>query len=107
MFAAAVAFQIVTLPVEFDATRRAKEVMNSYGILEPAEAAGAAKVLDAAAWTYIAAAVASILQLLYFLIVKYGFAIFHFHQRHSVLTPDLPKGVTFGKQRSQPIAVTR
>ena len=36
-----------------------------------------------------------------------GFAIFHFHQRHSVLTPDLPKGVTFGKQRSQPFAIAR
>jgi len=67
-FAATVVFQIVTLPVEFDATRRAKLVMAEYGILNPDEQAGAAAVLDAAAWTYIAAALAAVLQFLYFLI---------------------------------------
>lgn len=65
-FAATVAFQLITLPVEFDATRRAKLVMADYGILDATELRGAGKVLDAAAWTYIAAALAAVLQLLYF-----------------------------------------
>ncbi len=68
LFSATVAFQLVTLPVEFDASRRAKELVLDYGILAPHERVGVDKVLNAAAWTYVAAAVSSILTLLYFLL---------------------------------------
>ena len=67
LFSATVAFQLVTLPVEFDASKRAKELVVNYGILGPSEQVGVSKVLNAAAWTYVAAAVTSILTLLYFL----------------------------------------
>ena len=67
LFSATVAFQLVTLPVEFDASKRAKELVVNYGILAPSEQVGVSKVLNAAAWTYVAAAVTSILTLLYFL----------------------------------------
>jgi hypothetical protein len=68
IFGAVVAFQMVTLPVEFDASRRAKLALAGHGILTPEELPGAARVLDAAAWTYIAAAATAVMQLLYFLI---------------------------------------
>jgi Zn-dependent membrane protease YugP len=71
VFAATVVFQMVTLPVEFDASRRAKVVMAGYGLLSPDEAEGAGRVLDAAAWTYVAAAAVAVSQLLYFLL-RYG-----------------------------------
>lgn len=65
LFALVVAFQVMTLPVEVDASRRAKAVLASTGIVSTEEeAAGVKKVLDAAAMTYFAAAAASILQLL-------------------------------------------
>ena len=67
LFSATVVFQLVTLPVEFDASNRAKELVVNYGILGPSERIGVDKVLNAAAWTYVAAAVTSILTLLYFL----------------------------------------
>ncbi len=66
-FAGAVLFQIVTLPVEFDASRRAVAVLNRQGILTATELDGTRKVLGAAALTYVAAAAAAVLQLLYFL----------------------------------------
>lgn len=66
LFGAVVLFQLVTLPVEIDASRRAKAVLAQTGIVQTQEeAAGVSKVLDAAAWTYIAAAAAGILQLIY------------------------------------------
>jgi Zn-dependent membrane protease YugP len=66
LFGAVVLFQIVTLPVEIDASRRAKAVLAHSGIVQSQdEAAGVSKVLDAAAWTYIAAAAAGALQLVY------------------------------------------
>ncbi len=68
LFSATVVFQLVTLPVEFDASRRAKELVVDYGIIAPHERIGVDKVLNAAAWTYVAAAVSSILTLLYFLL---------------------------------------
>jgi len=69
MFAAVVLFQIVTLPVEFDASRRAKAVLAQAGIVQtPEEARGVEKVLDAAAMTYVAAAAAGVLQLLYLIL---------------------------------------
>lgn len=64
IFAIAVLFQIVTLPVEFDASRRALACIERYGIVSGEEKSKSAKVLRAAAYTYVAAAAASILQLL-------------------------------------------
>lgn len=63
MFALVVVFQLVTLPVEFDASRRAIAILGTSGALYEDELRGAKKVLDAAALTYVAAAAASILQL--------------------------------------------
>lgn len=68
LFAFVVAFQVVTLPVEFDASRRALRVLTEGGILNPREQGAAREVLSAAALTYVAAAVASVLQLVYFLV---------------------------------------
>jgi Zn-dependent membrane protease YugP len=64
LFAGVVLFQLVTLPVEFDASRRAKAVLAQAGIVQTSEEArGVDKVLDAAAMTYLAAALAGVLQL--------------------------------------------
>lgn len=64
LFSAAVLFQLITLPVEFNASRRAIARLSETGILYGDELGQSKKVLDAAALTYIAAAAASILQLL-------------------------------------------
>lgn len=71
MFSAAVLFQLVTLPVEFNASNRALRILSSSGMLRPDEVEKTRKVLSAAALTYVAAAAASILQLLR-LIVLFG-----------------------------------
>ncbi len=63
-FALAVLFQLVTLPVEFNASARAVARIDQYGLLTTEEAKGCKKVLTAAAMTYVAAAASSILQLL-------------------------------------------
>ncbi len=63
-FSAAVLFQIITLPVEFNASRRAIAILESDYILEDEEVRGAKKVLGAAAMTYVAAAAMSLAQLL-------------------------------------------
>lgn len=63
-FAVAVIFQLVTLPVEFNASGRAVAKMSQYGLLTDQENSGAKKVLRAAALTYVASAASSILQLL-------------------------------------------
>ncbi len=63
-FSGAVLFQAVTLPVEFDASRRAMAQLTETGALAPQEVAGAKRVLDAAALTYVAAAAMAALQLL-------------------------------------------
>ncbi|MBN2799363.1 MAG: zinc metallopeptidase [Deltaproteobacteria bacterium] len=60
-------FQIVTLPVEIDASRRALRVLDRGQILQGEELTGARAVLSAAAWTYVAAAISSLLTLLYYL----------------------------------------
>lgn len=65
-------FTIVTLPVEFDASSRAKKLLVSEGILTPQEVQGVDKVLDAAALTYVAAAVSAILSLLYYVFILLG-----------------------------------
>ena len=64
VFALAVLFQVVTLPVEFNASGRALAMLGDYGMLERDEAAGCRKVLKAAALTYVAAAASALLQLL-------------------------------------------
>ena len=64
VFSLAVLFQIITLPVEFNASSRALEMVEQYGILGSEEVGHTKKVLSAAAMTYVAAAAASILQLL-------------------------------------------
>lgn len=72
MFTLAVLFQLVTLPVEFNASSRAVRLLDSQGILAGDEVDGTRKVLKAAALTYVAAAAASILQLLRLLILFGG-----------------------------------
>lgn len=67
LFSAVLLFQIVTLPVEFDASSRAKKLAFEYGIVTPGERDGVAKVLNAAAMTYVAGAISTLLTLLYFL----------------------------------------
>lgn len=64
VFALAVLFQVVTLPVEFNASGRALAMLGDYGMLEQDETSGCRKVLSAAALTYVAAAASAILQLL-------------------------------------------
>lgn len=64
VFALTVLFQLVTLPVEFNASRRAVEKVEQYGLLTEQEKGGCKKVLTAAALTYVAAAAAAALQLL-------------------------------------------
>jgi len=68
LFSLAVLFQIITLPVEFNASSRARDTLVATGILTDVEVAGAGKVLSAAALTYVAAAATAIVQLLYFLL---------------------------------------
>lgn len=67
LFAAVVLFQLVTLPVEFDASARAKRLAVESGVIYPEERLGMDKVLNAAAMTYVAAAITSLLTLLYYL----------------------------------------
>jgi Zn-dependent membrane protease YugP len=70
LFLAVVVFQLVTLPVEFDASHRAIVALEGGGLLGAEELSGARKVLQAAALTYIAALAASIGQLIYFFIAS-------------------------------------
>jgi Zn-dependent membrane protease YugP len=72
LFGAAVLFTLVTLPVEIDASRRAKKLLVGSGVIVGEEMKGVDKVLDAAAWTYVAAAVAAIGQLVYYLLLLGG-----------------------------------
>jgi Zn-dependent membrane protease YugP len=67
LYSVAVLFQIVTLPVEFDASRRAKQQLHDLGLVASNEAAGVKSTLTAAAWTYVAAALAAVAVLLYYL----------------------------------------
>jgi Zn-dependent membrane protease YugP len=67
MFSAFVLFTLVTLPVEFDASRRAVLALKEINIISASEIPGTEAVLRAAAMTYVAAAISAILQLLYFL----------------------------------------
>ena len=68
LFTAAVAFSVVTLPVEWDASARAKKALVTAGILQPSEREHAGSVLNAAFMTYVAGAVSSLATLLYYLL---------------------------------------
>ena len=70
MFSMAVLFQIITLPVEFDASRRALVELENEGILSAEEIRGGKAVLDAAALTYVAAAASAVSQLLRLLFIQ-------------------------------------
>lgn len=72
LFGIAVIFTLVTLPVEFDASRRAKKLLVNNGVLIGNEIKGVDKVLDAAALTYVAAAVAAVGQLIYYVFLLSG-----------------------------------
>ena len=72
LYAVAVLFQIVTLPVEFDASRRAAVQLAGLGLTTTQETDGVKKVLTAAALTYVAGALAALTQLLYFVLVFLG-----------------------------------
>ena len=70
LFAATAVFSLVTLPVELDASRRAKAWLSTSGVIHTGEMEGVNSVLDAAAWTYVAAAIQAISTVLY-----YGFLL--------------------------------
>ena len=72
LFTAAVAFTIVTLPVEFNASSRAVQALTAGGYMSQDELRGVRKVLGAAAMTYVAAAAAAVLQLVRFLLIIRG-----------------------------------
>jgi uncharacterized protein len=67
---AVLAFHVVTLPVEINASTRAYGLLTRYGVLSAREADGARRVLTAAAFTYIAAALTAFLTLLYLLLLS-------------------------------------
>lgn len=70
LFVGVIAFHIVTLPVEFDASRRALRLIDELGILQGDENRAAKSVLQAAAWTYVATAFYAVLQLIQLLIMS-------------------------------------
>ena len=72
LFGAAVLFQLVTLPVEFDASRRAVVEMERLGLATSADVGGSKQVLNAAALTYVAAAAASVAYLMYYVTMFLG-----------------------------------
>jgi Zn-dependent membrane protease YugP len=72
LFAVVVLFQLVTLPVEFDASRRAMVQIRELGLVTDGERQGAKKVLTAAAMTYVAAALAALSQLAYYAMIFLG-----------------------------------
>ncbi|CUA79194.1 zinc metallopeptidase [Anoxybacillus suryakundensis] len=69
LFSFAVAFQVITLPVEFNASSRAKDFMIAEGIIRNEEERGVNKVLNAAALTYVAAALISVLELIKYVLI--------------------------------------
>ncbi len=72
LFGAAVLFQLVTLPVEFDASKRAVAEMERLGLATTADVGGSKQVLNAAALTYVAAAAASVAYLMYYVMMFMG-----------------------------------
>ncbi len=77
LFALATVFALITLPVEFDASRRAKEALTNLGLTDGGlqrgdESSGVATVLSSAAWTYVASFASSVLSLLYYVMLVSG-----------------------------------
>lgn len=72
LFAAVIIFHVVTLPVEFDASNRALRLIDEFGILQGEENQGARKVLNAAAFTYVATALYALLQLVQYILIAMG-----------------------------------
>ena len=72
IFAIITLFQLVTLPVEYDASRRAKEQLFRLGLVHEDERTGVSRVLDAAALTYVAALISSAMTLLYYILRAQG-----------------------------------
>jgi Zn-dependent membrane protease YugP len=72
LYAVAVLFHFVTLPVEFNASRRAAGQLRELGLVAAGEGAGVQKVLNAAALTYVAGALAALTQLIYFALIFFG-----------------------------------
>jgi uncharacterized protein len=72
LYAVAVAFHLVTLPVEFNASRRAAGQLRELGLVGAGEAEGVQKVLRAAAFTYVAGALAALSLLLYYALIFFG-----------------------------------
>jgi uncharacterized protein len=72
LYAVAVAFHIVTLPVEFNASKRAGVQLQELGLVGPTEGEGVEKVLRAAAFTYVAGALSALSLLLYYALVFFG-----------------------------------
>ncbi len=70
LFVAVIIFHLVTLPVEFDASSRALKLINELGILQGEENKAARKVLNAAAFTYVATALYAVLQLIQYFIMS-------------------------------------
>lgn len=66
-YGAVLLFQLVNLPVEFDASNRAKKLVNEMGIVDGEGGAAVKKVLDAAGWTYVAATLTTLLTLMYYI----------------------------------------
>jgi Zn-dependent membrane protease YugP len=71
-FSAVVFFQLINLPVEFDASSRAKDELMSHGIISPAELPNVSRVLNAAALTYVAGTLSSVMTLAYYLLQYAG-----------------------------------
>ncbi len=71
LFSLTVVFQLVNLPVEFNASRRGRQILQSTGLVSPDEDQVVGKVLNAAAWTYVAATLTSVMTLLFYL-VQFG-----------------------------------
>lgn len=71
-FSAAVAFQLVTLPVEFNASSRAKDILVRQGFIRNIEERGVSKVLNAAAFTYVAATLVAVMELVYYISLFLG-----------------------------------
>jgi Zn-dependent membrane protease YugP len=72
LFGLVAVFSFVTLPVELDATARAKKLLYQYNIVDRRELGGVNKVLNAAAWTYVVAAIAALLQVLRWVFILMG-----------------------------------
>ena len=70
VFAVITLFQVITLPVEYDASRRAKEQLLRLGLIQNSEHGAVSRVLNAAALTYVAAMIAAVLQLLYLIMAS-------------------------------------